>query len=59
MKTVIRIIVWIAYAVYAFYVLQKQIPEHGLFTIIFWIPAVVIGGAAIFALFNNMRDDEK
>jgi len=49
----------VAFAVNAIYFLHKQSLEHGLVAFIFGIPAIVIGGAVIYAIFNNMGNDEK
>ena len=56
-RTILKIIVWTAFIVYAIHFLHKQALEIGLPAFIFGVPAVVIGAAIIYAIFR--KDDKK
>ena len=46
MRNVIRVILWIAYIIFAIYIIDKTAHEAGIVAFIFGIPAAIIGGAA-------------
>jgi hypothetical protein len=58
MRTILKIIVWTAFIVYAIYFLHKQALEIGLPAFLFGIPAVVIGVAIIHAIFRKDGKNE-
>ena len=58
MRTILKIIVWTTFIVYAIHFLHKQALEIGLPAFLFGIPAVVIGAAIIYAIFRNYDKDE-
>ena len=59
MRTILKIMVWTAFIIYAIHFLHKQALEIGLPAFIFGIPAVVIGAAVIYAIFRNDDENEK
>ena len=53
MKDVLKTIVWIVYGIIAIYFIHNQAKESGIIAFVFGIPATVIGGVAIYALFQK------
>ncbi len=58
MKNIIKIILWVTFIIYAIIVLKNQIQENSVIVIIFWIPAVIIGGAIIYAITRAINSDD-
>ncbi|KPK83872.1 MAG: hypothetical protein AMS27_11530 [Bacteroides sp. SM23_62_1] len=59
MRTILKIIVWTAFIIYAIHFLHEQALEIGLPAFLFGIPAVVIGVAVIYAIFRKDDKDEE